>query len=266
MKVMRYGILRALLSSAVLCAALAGGAHGLSQESESQPQGPTFYKPTGEEGMITGVVGVEGEVPPRPLLSPMGADPVCASQNKGGARAEDIVVERERLANALVYVESPALDALKFEPRQWTPALGYRRCRTVPRVLAVRAGETLSVQNEDRTHHNPAFQTKVNPLSNRPLFPGGSFEISFMQPEPPFVVRCNQHPWERGYVAVFSHPFFYVTGRGGSFAIEGLPPGEYEVVVWTEKFLEARTKVSVGAKETKVANFTLRYPGDVRQQ
>lgn len=264
MRMTRNGLLRVTLSAAVLSAALAAGPRGLSETPGPRPAQNNPYRPTGEEGTLEGVVGVEGDVPPRPLISTMEADPVCASQNRGGARAEDIVVERGRLANALVYVESAALDGQTFEPRPWTPALGSRRCRTVPHVLAVQAGQTLYVQNGDRTHHTPFFQTKVNPLYNKGLLPGGGFEILFERPEPPFAVTCRQHPWERGYVAVLPHPFFSVTGRNGSFAIEGLPPGEYAVVVWHEKFKEARAKVSVGARETKVANFTLKFPGDVR--
>lgn len=264
MRVTRYGLLRAALSAAVLFAALAGGARGLSRAPDPRPQEETFYKPTGEEGMVEGVVSVEGNVPPRPLIS-MEADAVCASLNRGGARSDDIVVERGRLANALVYVESSSLDANRFYPRPWTPAIGRRRCYTVPHVLAMQAGQTLYVQNSDRTAHNYNFQTKVNPLVNKAIPPGGGgFEILFKQPEPPFAVKCNQHPWERGYVAVLPHPFFSVTRRNGAFAIEGLPPGDYEVVVWHETFLESRAKVSVGVRETKVANFTLKYPGDVR--
>jgi hypothetical protein len=134
----------------------------------------------------------------------------------------------------------------------------------VPHVLPLQAGQTVYVQNGDRTLHSYRFQTKVNPLVNKALSAGGGFEILFKEPEPPFVVKCNQHPWERGYVAVLPHPFFYVTGRNGAFAIEGLPPGDYEVVIWHEKFKETRAKVSVGVRESKVANFTLKYPGDVR--
>ncbi len=134
----------------------------------------------------------------------------------------------------------------------------------VRELLAVQPGETVAVQNGDRTGHSFNFQTKVNPLYNKGLPPRGSFEITFAKPEPPFAVKCNMHPWERGYVAVMPNPFFYVTGRGGSFAIQGLPPGEYEVVVWHERFKEARAKVTVGAKETKDVNFTLKYPADSR--
>ena len=265
MRVTRYAILRAALSVLVPLAALAGGAHGLSQAPDAQPQGQTFYKPTGEEGMIQGVVSVEGEVPPRPVISTMVSDPFCVSQNKGGMRAEDIVVERGQLSNALVYVESPALDAYRFEPR-WLPVLRHRRCHVVPRVLAMQAGQTLYVENVDRTAHSSALQTKVNPLFNKGLSPGQTFEMSLGRPEPPFPVKCTRHPWERAYLAVLPHPFYWVTARGGAFAIEGLPPGEYEVGVWHEKFKEARAQVTVGAKETKVANFTFKFPGDTRAQ
>ena len=265
MRMTRYALLRAALSAAVLCAALGAGTHGLSDAHTAQPQELTTYKLTGEEGMVEGVISVSGVVPPRPIISTMEADPVCASANKGVMRAEDIVVERGRLANALVYVESAALEGRKFEPHAWMPALGSRKCRMVPHVLAIQAGQLLYVQNNERTYHNPTFQTKVNPLYNKGLPPGETFQILFKQPEPPFVVRCNQHPWELGYIAVLPHPFFSVTGRNGAFAIEGLPPGDYEVVVWHEKFKEARAKVSVGVKETKVSNFVFKFPEDQRE-
>jgi hypothetical protein len=265
MRVMRSAVLRAALFVAVLSAPLGGGARGQSEAPGPQPQERPAYKLTGEEGMIQGVITVEGVVPPRPLLPSMDVDPVCAASNRGGARVEDIVAERGRLANALVYVESAALDALAFpQQQQWAPALGGRKCRTVPRVLAMQAGQTLSVRNNDQTTHSYRFGTAVNPVFNKTLGPGEAFEIPYARPEPPFPVRCHQHPWEVGYVAVLPHPFFAVTGRNGSFAIWGLPPGDYEVVVWHEKFKEARMKVSVGAKETKGANFTLKFPADVR--
>jgi hypothetical protein len=131
-------------------------------------------------------------------------------------------------------------------------------------VLGMQAGQTLYIQNGDRTAHNFYFQTKVNPIFNKGLTPGGGFEILFERPEPPFPVKCNLHPWERGYVAILPHPFYAVTGRNGSFIIESLPPGDYEVVIWHEKFKESRAKVSIGVRETKVSNFTLKFPADVR--
>jgi hypothetical protein len=49
--------------------------------------------------------------------------------------------------------------------------------------------------------------------------------------ELPFVapgmvsVKDNEHPWTRAYLAVFDHPYFAVTGNGGTFTIDGVPAG-----------------------------------------
>src|SRR5215203_2476315 len=130
MRVVRFALLRAGLSVAMLLAALGAGARVRSEAPGLRPQEQTSYIWTGEEGTIQGVVSVVGEVPPRPPI-PMDVDPVCASLNKGGARLDDIVVERGRLANALVYIAPSSLEGYKFEPQPWTPALGKRKCFTV---------------------------------------------------------------------------------------------------------------------------------------
>jgi hypothetical protein len=59
-------------------------------------------------------------------------------------------------------------------------------------------------------------------------------------------VRCDVHQWMRAYVAVFDHPFFAVTGEGGTFTLAGLPAGTYTVVAWHERFGEKRQQVTVG--------------------
>jgi hypothetical protein len=38
----------------------------------------------------------------------------------------------------------------------------------------------------------------------------------------------------KGYIMVFEHPFFAITGPDGSFEIQGVPAGEQRLVVWQE--------------------------------
>jgi hypothetical protein len=62
------------------------------------------------------------------------------------------------------------------------------------------------------------------------------------------------------YVHVLPHPFFAMTGEDGTFKIQGLPPGEYDISVLHEassaQATPATATLKVGAGETKTADFT----------
>jgi len=61
-------------------------------------------------------------------------------------------------------------------------------------------------------------------------------------------VRCDLHPWMIGYVGIVPHPFFAVTGEDGLFELKGLPPGEYELEAWHEKYGAKTLKAKLDAK------------------
>jgi len=252
-----------LVAAALFAGIISASAGGSGGNSLQQPA-KTLYRPTGDEGRITGVVSVEGEVPAPRLIS-MDADPDCTSQYKGDVRLDDLLVRDGKLTNAFVYVEGGALDGFEFETPQTAAVLDRRKCRTVPHVLGVQAGQTIQVLNSDLTTHNYTFQTTKNERMNRSIPPSGEgFQIAFAQPEMFVIVKCNQHPWERGYIAVMPHPFFAVTDRNGAFSIEGLPPGDYTVIAWHERFKDQSVKVSVWKRDFKDVNFTFKYPEDER--
>ena len=48
------------------------------------------------------------------------------------------------------------------------------------------------------------------------------------------IIVCDTHPWMKSYVGVLPHPFFDVTNRDGTFSIENIPVGTYEIGVWHE--------------------------------
>lgn len=258
----RLTSIAAVLSAAFLCALSLGAGAGGAQRAAKTP-----YRPTGDEGRIAGVVSVEGSVPP-PRAVYMGADPYCERQHRGEPTLDDLVVKDGRLANAFVYVRSAALESFEFEPPRTAAVFDERKCQFTPHVLGLQAGQTLRFVNATRTAHNPTVRAEANGSFNRGLSPAGKgrapsfFEVRLKEPEMPLTVRCNQHPWERGYLMVMPNPFFAVTDRNGAFTIEGLPPGDYEVVLWHERFKGRALKVSVGRRELKGVNFALRFPED----
>src|SRR5262249_25582300 len=164
-----------------------------------------------------------------------------------------------RLANVLVYVQSEELDKYRFNVPSSEVALTHKRCELVPRVLGIQVGQKLVMRSDDevRTIHNYNVVAKHNDSSNNSSSPGqGPIERTFTNSEVVIPVRDNQHPWERAYIGVFTHPFFAVSGQDGGFRINGLPPGEYTIVAWHEKLGERTLKVTIGPKESKSVNFT----------
>jgi hypothetical protein len=61
-----------------------------------------------------------------------------------------------------------------------------------------------------------------------------------------------------GWIGVQDHPFASVTDESGAFSLKNLPPGEYEIEAWHEKYGTATQKVTVGPKETKKIEFTFK--------
>ena len=57
--------------------------------------------------------------------------------------------------------------------------------------------------------------------------------------------ECNLHPWMKAWVCVVDHPWFTVTGEDGVFVLQGVPPGDYVLEAWHEKFGKKTAKVSV---------------------
>ena len=71
-------------------------------------------------------------------------------------------------------------------------------------------------------------------------------------------VRCAEHPFARAYIAVFDHPYFAITDDQGSFRIDGLPAGTYNVKIWHERLAKpVEQRVVVGANGSARLDATL---------
>jgi hypothetical protein len=125
-----------------------------------------------------------------------------------------------------------------------TPAvLDQVGCMYSPHVQGMMLGQDLLIKNSDATLHNIHGLPKVNPEFNFAM-PKVVKEkaISINKPEHPIYIKCDVHPWMKSYISVFDHPFFAVTNDTGYYKIDNIPPGEYEVIAWQEKFQDKKTK------------------------
>ena len=216
----------------------------------------------GAASSVTGTVSFAGRVPNlRPLA--MDADPACAKMHSGPVPNEMLVLgEGNTMGNIMVWV-SKGLPAGKTWPAPKTPVvLDQNGCQYEPHVMGIMVGQAYRILNSDGILHNVHTLPKVNAAFNRAM-PATLKETttSFVKEEAVFHIKCDVHPWMSAYVAVFTHPFFSVTGTDGTFTISGLDPGTYEITAWHEKLGTQTASITVGANDAKTQDFKFAAPG-----
>ena len=208
-------------------------------------------------GAITGKVSFEGTAPRMRRIS-MAAVPECEGLHKGQAVLSEQVVLNDdgTLSNVFVYIKG-GLEGKSFAKPEGAVHLNQKGCLYTPHVIGVQAGQELQIHTSDPTTHNIHPMPAKNREWNTSMAPGAQpLKRTFTRPEVMIPVKCNVHPWMRAYVGVVSHPFFAVTGADGSFEISGIPPGDYVVEAWHERFGTTEHNVTVGEKETPTADFS----------
>lgn len=230
-----------------------------SEEAGAGESAAAVYQPTGDEGTITGSVSFEGAAPATRKIS-MDQDAVCSAAHPGGGVPEDFVITDGKLANVFVYVKSGA-EKYSFAVPSTEVELDQQGCLYTPHVVGVMANQKLKIMTKDPTTHNIHPLPKVNPEWNETQPAGAApIEKSFARPEVLIPVKCNQHPWMKAFVGVVKNPFFAVSSKNGSFELNGLPPGDYEIEAVHEKLGTQTMKVTVGAKESKAIEFKFNAP------
>jgi plastocyanin len=221
------------------------------------PVSAGFASPADVNSSLTGTVKFEG-VAPKPSSIDMSSDPNCAKAHPTPATTEDIVVDANHgLANVVIYV-SDGLTGRTFQPPQQPAVFEQKGCQYRPHVLALQANQKLDVVNSDQTTHNIHPSPNNNREWNMTQPHGMPLEQTFAREEIAIPVKCNVHPWMKGYIAVFKHPYFVVSDKNGSFDLKDLPPGNYTITAWQEKLGTQTQKITVGAGESKTLDFTFK--------
>jgi plastocyanin len=211
-------------------------------------------------GTITGTVTYEGKVPNLRPLS-VAAEPMCAKKHATIPNEALVLGPGNTMANIMVHVVS-GLPAGKTWPAPKEPVVMQQEgCQYVPHVMGIMVGQPFKVMNDDGVLHNVHALPKVNRPFNMAMPPTRKeAEETFAKAEGMFTIKCDVHPWMQAHIGVFTNPFYAVTGKDGKFTIANLPAGTYEIEAWHEKLGTRKATVTVGASDTKQANFTFSVP------
>jgi plastocyanin len=219
-------------------------------EEEIPPRGPATPLDLSTVGTITGSVSYRG-VPPPPTEMRTSADSACG----GRSVAYDVAVNGGRVENVFVYIRE-GLEGRVFE-RPTTPVtIDQQGCLYRPHVVGAQSGQEIVFLNSDPTLHN----VHTTPRNSRPTnfglgVKGARRSIRIPRAEVMVEVRCDVHPWMRAYIGVLDHPYFAVTGPEGTFRFEQVPPGEYVLEAWHERFGRRTARVRLGARESVSVDF-----------
>ena len=198
------------------------------------------------QGSITGTIGTsaKGTAPVRVTID----QKVCGNELPD----EAIVVDAQgRLANAVVI-----LTGVKRAPAD--AVVTNEKCRFGPRVQLARPNATIRTTSKDPILHTTQAQLEngrtifnvalpVPGLNiNKPIGAAGTVRFS-----------CNTHPWMRGWMIV-TDDAGAVSAADGSFRIDNVPPGTYELRVWHEALKGAPQKITVVAGKPTDVNFQLK--------
>ena len=252
------GLVAPALLGLVLGACGGGGDEAEAPAEGGAPAAAATEHPVPEAtaGNVHGTVKFTG--------TPAAAEPIDMSdeatcqQAHGGnpTKRVAIVAGDGGLANVFVYVKE-GLDASLQFPAGDGATLDQVNCEYQPHVLALSTGEQLTVKNSDTFLHNINATPTANRGFNRSQPQQGmEFQTAFTTPEVMIPVRCDVHGWMEAFVGVTAHPYHAVTPENGTFALDRLPPGNYVIEAWHERYGTQTQNVTVATGQTAEVTFT----------
>jgi plastocyanin len=197
-------------------------------------------------GTVKGVVRFEGTAPKR---IPIAITVTGCNAHAEPPLSETVIVENGRLANVFVTI-TRGLEKVELPPASSAPVrLEQDGCVYRPHVIGMRTGQTLLIANADKVTHNVNVRESKNAIFNQVQAAGSpALEWKPQKRELGVGFGCDLHPWMKAWICVEEHPFWAITGKDGTFSMQGLPPGPYTIEAWHEKYGKESKKITLLAR------------------
>ena len=202
-------------------------------------------------GSVTAAGSVSGSVTLASPLTP--AEPVAAGGDSlvcGRTIADSSLQQKGAgLGNVVIWLDGVRTG--KPLPLEKRIELDSDRCLLTPRVQGTVTGSAVNVIGHDDFRQHLRFLAAGDTAARAVILLGKDEQVipTELPAKSPglVIVRDSDHSWPRAYLAVFDHPYFTVTKPDGTFSIDGVPPGKYNLMAWHERTGRTAQSVTVGA-------------------
>ncbi len=195
-------------------------------------------------GTVSGIVTFKAGLPATPPVSTGADSAIC-----GADIVEDAAQPVGAAAGVVVWLEG--VRSGKAPGLERRVELESMHCKLTPRLQAAFMGSAVNILGHDDLRQHLRFTAGAETTPRATVLLGGGEQV--IPTELPFkapgmvAVRDTGHAWTHAWLAVFDHPYYAVTGPGGAFSIDGVPPGKYTLKAWHDRAAVASQAVDVGA-------------------
>lgn len=135
--------------------------------------------------------------------------------------------------------------------------------RFSPHVLVAQTGTAVSFPNEDTVSHHVYSFSKPKTFE-LPLYKGTAYPPVVFDHAGIVDIGCNIHDRMEAHIVVVDTPYFALTGADGRADLEGLPPGEYAVALYTPRLRSAPETARVTLGDAIDAVIPIRFEERLR--
>lgn len=182
----------------------------------------------------------------------MGGSVAAQDSSETGTVEGTVEGDEENFARTVVYLEDVPGD---FDPPEDPAVIDQKNQKFVPKVLPILVGTTVDFENSDNTGHN--VMSPDGEGYDLGVWGKGETRSHTFESTGVYTQLCRLHPSMVGYVVVLANPYFSKVADDGSFQIEDVPAGTYELTGWSEREDPETIEVTVEAGESTEAALTL---------
>ncbi|MCP5073197.1 MAG: DUF2012 domain-containing protein [Rhodobacteraceae bacterium] len=216
-------------------------------------------------GSVSGKVSFEGDLPADAIenIKITKNNDVCGD---GDREVVWVDVQDGALRGAFVFIEKIKEGKAWEKPEFGEYLVNQEGCRFQPWAQVVRPGPIIIRNSDEGVLHNINARELIGVEKGRVV---KKTLFNFGQPDPGDLtdeikprrssyigINCEAHNFMFGFMMAPTHPYAVVVGEDGSFAIDGIPAGDYTLVAWHPRYGLKEVEISVTSGGAAEANFT----------